>query len=232
MTTDSNVYPIDDLRNRSIFISKEAFIDSHYLSIQKEYKQYIDKAIVSNGFILDRVEQLARNILIENTTKEIVFLVIMKGALVFSNYLMKFIAEIKDNIKYEGLIYFEYLSSSSYSNDSSTGEVKITDSNDTLKRLKGKNVIIVEDIYDSGLSLNYLINNYLVNCELASLKITCLFLKTNTENLKYDLKIDYIGFTIPGDSFIVGFGIDYNELFRDLKHCCVVSESGIKLLKK
>ena len=232
MTAEPNAYPIDDLRNRSIFITKESFIDAHYLSIQKEYKKCIDKAIVSNGFMLDRVEQLARNILLENTTKEIVFLVIMKGALVYSNYLMKFIAEIKDNIKYEGLIYFEYLSSSSYCNDSSTGEVKITDSNDTLKRLKGKNVIIVEDIYDSGLSLNYLINNYLMNCELASLKITCLFLKTNTENLKYGLKIDYIGFTIPADSFIVGFGIDYNELFRDLKHCCVVSESGIKLLKK
>ncbi len=53
MNTETNVYPIDDLKHKSIFISKDSFIDADYLSIQKEYKQYIDKAIVSNGFILD-----------------------------------------------------------------------------------------------------------------------------------------------------------------------------------
>ena len=163
--------------------------------------------------------------------QDITFLVVMKSALLYSNYLLKFITEVKKDTKFGGSTYFEYISSSSYSDDKSTGDVKINTAESVFRNLKGKNVVIVEDMYDSGLSLNHLLN-YLKKFELNSLKISSLFVKMNPKNLQYKLHIDYIGFTIPEDTFIVGFGMDFNELFRDLNHSCVVSPEGLKLLQE
>lgn len=224
-------YPIEELKNRSVIVDKKNFFDTSLVSIPQEYQPYLSKVVLSYGFIVDRIQQISRQILEEMNNQDITFLVVMKSALLYSNYLLKFITEIKKDIKFGGSTYFEYISSSSYSDDKSTGDVKINTAESVFKNLKGKNVIIVEDMYDSGLSLNHLLN-YLNRFELNSLKISSLFVKMNPKNLQYKLHIDYIGFTIPDDTFIVGFGMDFNELFRDLNHSCVVSPDGLKLLQE
>ncbi len=224
-------YPLDNLKDKCVIVQPDHFFNIDLVSIPQEYKPYLSQVVLTYGFITDRIEKLSKQILEENNKADITFLVVMKSALLYSNYLLKFITEIKKDIKFEGSVYFEYISSTSYSDDKSTGEVKINTSDSVFEKLKGKNVIIVEDMYDSGLSLNHLLK-YLSKFEFGSIKISSLFVKRNPENLKYQLNIDYVGFSIPENTFIVGFGMDYNELFRDLNHSCVVSPEGLLLLKE
>lgn len=228
----SKDYPIDKYIDRAIKINKENYISTNLLTIPIEYRKYIDKIILPYGYINDRVENLARQIVQENNHKDLVLLVIMKSSLMYSHYLIKYITEIKKNKDFGGKIYYEYISSNSYKNDKSSGEVKINTSEETFKKLEGKDIIIIEDVYDSGTSLNYLVN-FINKFKPNSLKINVLFLKENKANLKFDnFDINYLGFILPNDSFIVGYGIDYNECFRDLNHLCEVSENGYELLKK
>lgn len=224
-------YPVESYKDKAIIVSKDSFFDSKFLSIPIEYQQYIEKVVLSYGFIVDRIERLAQQILEENNNKDITLVVIMKSALLYSDYLLKFITENKKYKQFGGSVYFEYISSNSYADDKSTGNVQINTSDDVFKKLKGKDVVIVEDMYDSGKSLNHLLN-YIKQFELASIKVSSLFVKQNLEHLQYSLHIDYVGFLIPENTFIIGFGMDYNELFRDLNHSCVVSEEGLTLLKK
>lgn len=227
----SSSYPAENYKDRAVIVSKDSFFNSKFVSIPIEYQKYIDKVVLSYGFIVDRIEKIAQQIVEENNHKDITLVVIMKSALLYSDYLLKFITEIKKYKEFGGSVYFEYISSNSYSDDKSTGNVQINTSEDVFKKLKGKDVIIVEDMYDSGKSLNHLLN-YIKQFELSSLKVSSLFVKQNPEHLPYGLHIDYVGFLIPEHTFIIGFGMDYNELFRDLNHSCVVSEEGLKLLKQ
>lgn len=224
-------YPIDKIRDECIVIDKSLYIKTDLLSIPIEYKKYLSSVAISYGFICDRIEELARRILTENNNKDITFVVCMKSALMYSNYLMKFMTNLKKDINFTGSIYFEYISSTSYKGMKSTGELVIQSSDEVFKSLEGKDIIILEDMYDSGSSLNQLIE-YMKRFKIKSIKISSLFLKANVKHLKYDLKLDYIGFCVPEDAFVVGFGMDYNELFRDLNHSCLVSEEGLKLLKE
>ena len=87
--------------------------------------------------------------------------------------------------------------------------------------VKGKNIIVVEDIYDSGSSLNQM-DAALRAFQPLSLEYAIIFHKKNPKNLKYNHYSKYIGFFIP-DYFVIGYGLDYNEQFRDLSHLAVIS---------
>lgn len=223
-------YPVENLKKRAVLINEESSISSKLLAIPIQYQKYIEKVLVPSGFIIDRIEAMALQILLENNDGDITFLVMLKGAVTYSHYLQKFVSDIKKHINFKGSVYFEYVSSSSYSDTQSTGQLKISTSEEIFKRLAGKSIVIVEDMYDSGKSLNLMLK-YLEQFHIKSIKISTLFVKLNPENLQYNLHIDYIGFVIPGDAFLVGFGLDYNDCFRDLNHACVVSETGLALLK-
>ena len=106
---------------------------------------------------------------------------------------------------------------SSYgSSTESSGIVRIL--KDLDETVEGKNILIVEDIIDSGLTLSYLCS-ILKSRNPASLKICALLDKPSRR--KSDLKVDYLGFEIP-DSFVVGYGLDYNEKYRNLPYICVL----------
>lgn len=224
-------YPINQYKKRSIEVTPNFYFDTDLVSVPLEYKKYISQVVITYGFIIDRIEKIARQIVEENGHKDITLLVIMKSSLLFSHYLLKYITEIKKSKDYGGNVYYEYISSTSYLNDKSTGEVKINTPESIFKNLKGKDVIIIEDMYDTGNSLDHLIK-YINKFELKSLKIAMLFLKKNKANLIYKLFIDYLCFIVEANAFVIGFGMDYNELFRDLNHLCLCSDEGLKLLKE
>jgi hypoxanthine phosphoribosyltransferase len=95
--------------------------------------------------------------------------------------------------------------------------------------IRGKNILVVEDIFDSGTTImktKQVVESY----GPSSLKIASLFHKRNPKNLVYNYYADYIGFVIP-DEFVVGFGMDYNEAYRDLNHLCVINQAGIEYYK-
>ena len=87
--------------------------------------------------------------------------------------------------------------------------------------MKGKNILIVEDIYDSGRTMLKLIEA-MRSQGATSVKTCCLLHKKNVENLKFNYWCDFIGFYIP-NKFILGYGMDYNEYCRDLRHICCIS---------
>lgn len=225
-------YPIERFLEKTIVINDDNEIAKSNFLISKQYDDFIEKVIVPRGLILDRIDKLAFDIFRENKNKTIYFLVVMKGAVKFATYLADKINEIMNNdISGSTFQYtFEYITISSYQNDKSTGEVKFKVDENLFQKLKGEHVILVEDILDTGRTLSTFIDFMNKNYTPASIKLAILIQKTNPSNLIYNTNVDYLGFLVP-DKFIIGFGLDYNQYFRDMNHICSINENGIKAFK-
>lgn len=162
----------------------------------------IEKILVSQEELEAKVEELATQIAEDYADKDPVFLGILKGSFVFMADLMR-----KINIYCD----IDFMAVSSYGNKSTTsGAVKIN--KDLSQNIEGRHVIIIEDILDSGVTLSYL-KKYLLNRNPESIKICTLLDKPARR--KTDIKADYFGFDIP-DEFVVGYGLDYAERYRNL----------------
>ena len=133
---------------------------------------------------------------------------VLKGAFMFLSDLVRHM---------EGPVSLDFMALSSYAKGTTTsGEVRLLKDLDTT--LDGKNVVIVEDIVDTGLTLTYL-QDILRARGPRSLRTACLLSKPTRRLV--DVKVEYIGFTIA-DHFVVGYGLDYAEQFRNLPHIAVV----------
>lgn len=120
--------------------------------------------------------------------------------------------------------YIEFLRVSSYEGASSTGNVKVGGGLD-YKSLLSKHVLLIEDILDTGTTLSHLVPVLQKEVEsIRSIKVCTLLDKRLSKAKKHEA--DYIGFSIP-NHFIIGYGLDYNELYRDLKDIWVISQTGI-----
>jgi len=161
------------------------------------------KLLVSEEEIKNRVRSIANQIERDHQGKPLVLIGTLKGAFIF-------LADLVRAIQREDLeIDFVRLKSYGLS-DTTSGEVIITKDIETT--LKGKNVVIVEDIVDTGLTLDFLIK-HLINHEPASLKVCALIDKR--ERRKVEVPLDYIGFVLE-KGFLVGYGLDYAEKYRHL----------------
>jgi hypoxanthine phosphoribosyltransferase len=231
-TCKAESYPIDRFTTKAIVIGENFYIDKSTLVIPKNYTPFIDKVVLSKGMMLDRIDKIAQEITKDYFDKNVILLIVMKGAVVFGSTLVEKINDILSNDitnSYSMSFSVEYVDIKSYVDDKSTGDVKIKIDEKVAERLRGQNVIVVEDIYDSGKSL-YELDKFLLSYSPLSLKSTVLIQKMNLENLKNSYEVDYIGFLVP-NSFIIGFGMDYNEKFRHLYHLCVINSEGIKQFK-
>lgn len=157
-----------------------------------------------------RIRELGAEISRDYAGKEITLICILKGASFFACELAKRITVP---------VYFDFMRVSSYGNETvSSGVVKIVQ--DLDEPLRGKNVIVVEDIIDSGRSMHYLFE-ILRSRGPESLKLCALLNKPDRRVTEVD--IDYMGFDIP-DKFVVGYGLDYAEKYRNLPFIGVVTE--------
>ncbi|MCT4507500.1 MAG: hypoxanthine phosphoribosyltransferase [Tepidibacter sp.] len=170
----------------------------------------ITDILISEEEIAKKVYELAKNIENDYKGEEVVFVGILKGACVF-------ISDIIRKIKLDVKLDFMAVSSYGMSTESS-GVVRIL--KDLDSNIEGKNVIVVEDIIDTGLTLSYLRENLMAR-NVKSLKICTLLDKP--ERRKCDIPVDYVGFKIP-DKFIVGYGIDCAEKFRNLPYIAIVGK--------
>jgi hypoxanthine phosphoribosyltransferase len=229
---NTEIYPIEKFKNKTIIIHENNLFSKENLQFSHLHYNYVDEVLISRGAIIDRIEKLAENIVKDYYDKTVYFLVVLKGAIVFGSHLAEKINDILKNditnsfsMKY----FFEYISISSYENDKSTGNVRIKADEKLFNKLKGQHIVIVEDIYDSGMSLNSLIEE-LNKQNPISIKSAILFQKTNPKHLKYNYDVNYLGFLIP-DLFVIGFGLDYNEQFRQLNHLVTINQEGIDTFK-
>lgn len=173
-------------------------------------EDFIKEVLVSEEEIEKRVKELGDIITKEYMDKDLVVIGILKGAVIFMSELVK-------NIKLPITIDFMAVSSYGKSNIS-TGEVRII--KDLDFSVEGKELLIVEDIIDTGLTLNYL-TDILKKRGANSVKICTLLDKA--EKRSVEVKVDYLGFEIP-DEFVVGFGLDYAEMYRNLPYVGALKE--------
>jgi len=150
-----------------------------------------------------RIEEIAKQIDKDYEGKEIVLIGILKGSVMF-------MAELAKNIKSN--VELDFMDVSSYEGTESTGNVKIK--KDIRNSIEGKEVVIVEDIIDTGRTLTYVIE-HLKQKNPNSIKIATMLSKPSRRVIELD--VDYIGFTIE-DKFVIGYGLDYDEKFRNLPY--------------
>ena len=173
-------------------------------------KQKTLEVMISEQEIQEKIKELGQAITNDySKDNEVVVIGVLKGACVFLSDLIR---QMKiDNV------YIDFMSVSSYGmSTESSGVVRIL--KDLDLEIEGKHVLVVEDIIDTGLTLQYLTKN-LRTRNIKSLKICTLLDKPSRR--KCELNIDYSGFIIP-DKFIVGYGIDYAEKYRNLPYIASV----------
>ncbi len=156
---------------------------------------------ISSAEIQERIQLLGKEISADFSDNEITIVSVLNGSFIFTADLCR---------KIEGNVNIQFLRVFSYHGTASTG--KITELMGLNESLKNKHVVIVEDIIDTGLTIDYIYKSILSH-EPASLKIATLLLKEDIYN--GNLKIDYIGFRIP-NRFVVGYGLDLDGLGRNL----------------
>jgi hypoxanthine phosphoribosyltransferase len=170
------------------------------------------EVLFSKDRICIRVMELARQISRDYEGRELLLVGILKGAFVF-------MADLIRGLSVPCQVDFVRLASYGDACKSS-GEVRFT--KDLETPIEGRNVLIVEDIVDTGLTLSYLVK-VLRERRPASLRV-CAFLDKK-ERRQVPFEADYVGFEIP-DAFVVGYGLDYNEKFRFLADICVLHHIG------
>lgn len=165
--------------------------------------------LISEDQIQQRVRALAGEIRRDHPG-DLHLLCVLKGAFVFMADLLRAMPDSTS---------IDFMALSSYgSSKSSSGEVRLL--KDLDYGLEGRNVVIVEDIVDTGLTLSYL-QGILRARGPKTLRTACLLSKPSRR--KVDVKVDYIGFTIE-DRFVVGYGLDYDEKYRNLPYIAVIAE--------
>ena len=159
--------------------------------------------LINKARLEKRIEEMANEIEKDYEGKDIVFLGILKGSVPFMWELAK---RIKNNV------IFEFIEVSSYKVTESTGTVTLH--KDIKNSIEGKDVIIVEDIVDTGRTIDFLLE-HLKEKKANSIKIATLLSKPSRRVI--ELNVDYIGFKID-DKFVVGYGLDYDQNLRNLPY--------------
>ena len=176
------------------------------------------RVLISTEELQTRVRELGQQITRDYAGKNLHMLGVLKGACVFLSDLMRAI-DLPMSLDFIGI--------SSYgASTKSSGEVRITKDLDVS--LAGKDVLVVEDIIDTGLTLNYMVNIF-KSREVNSLQIAALLDKPDRHQIEVDAQ--YIGFTIP-NHFVVGYGLDVGELYRNLPFIAVPENPESLVMKK
>ena len=169
----------------------------------------IEKVLLSEEQIQNKVAEFAAVLSREYEGKDPVFVGVLRGVVLFFSDVVK-----KITIPCE----IDFMCISSYGGTNSTGNVVVK--KDLSADIKGRHVVILEDIYDTGHSLDF-VYKYLQSKEPASLKICTLLDKPERRKPGIDLKPEMVGFTIPNE-FVVGYGLDFNEHYRNLPYIGVL----------
>ena len=176
------------------------------------------KVLISRQDVAKRVAELGAQITKDFAGQSVILVGVLKGAAIF-------LSDLARHLDLDAT--FDFIGVSSYGNRpsptqelktgwDSTGEVKLT--KDVDQTMKDKNIILVEDILDTGLTMTYL-KKMLMARQPRTLKVAALLDKPSRRKLP--LEGDYVGFKIP-DEFVVGYGLDYAEKYRNLADICVV----------
>ena len=168
------------------------------------------KKLYTQKEINNKIKEIANELYKQYKNEEVVFICTLKGAVFFTCDLLK---------KYKGNARIEFLRVSSYNGKNTTGKIELNLSI-SKDNIENKNVIIIEDIIDTGYTLKFL-KGYINDMKPKSLKICTLLNKKARRKVK--IEADYTGFEID-DLFVIGYGLDYNQQYRNLPYIGVIEE--------
>uniref|UniRef100_A0AAV1VAH0 Hypoxanthine phosphoribosyltransferase n=1 Tax=Peronospora matthiolae TaxID=2874970 RepID=A0AAV1VAH0_9STRA len=215
MATPSNPQGVIHLKDDATYDKSQFLVPQHYLDS-------VESVLIPRGLIEDRVEKLAQDIRYTYKGETVHLLCVLKGGSAFFHALVE---KLRLFHKYNQCDYvpftFDFIKVKSYEGLKSSGDVQVSGAD--LAKFKGKHLLLVEDIIDTGKTMTKLVP-LLSGYEPTSVRVASLLEKRNPESCGF--KADFVGFSIP-DKFVIGYCLDYNETFRDLDHICVISEAGI-----
>ncbi len=168
-------------------------------------EQDIQQILITEEQLQNRIAELAKEVSADYAGKDPIFIGVLKGVVMFFGDFVKRVS-IPCQI--------DFMCISSYSGTESTGNMQVK--MDISSDIKGRHVVILEDIFDTGNSLNFTYQ-YLLSKEPASVKIVTLLDKPERRKPEVTLKADYTGFVIPNE-FVIGYGMDYDEYYRNLPY--------------
>lgn len=175
-------------------------------------EQNIKEVLVTEKELKEKIKEIGAEITADYKGKELLIIGVLKGAFTFMADLIR---EVKIPVE------IDFMAVSSYGKSTtSSGVVRIL--KDLEGSIEGKHILVVEDIIDTGLTLSYLVNN-LESRGAVSVKICTLLDKPERRTANVDIK--YKGFDIP-DEFVVGYGIDFAEKYRNLSEICVLKKEA------
>ena len=172
--------------------------------------QNISHVLLTEEQIQTRIKELAAELSAEYAGKDPIFVGVLKGVVMFYGDFIK---------RFTEPCQMDFMWISSYSGTVSTGKMNVKQ--DLSQDIKGRHVVILEDIFDTGNSLQFTYE-HLLSKEPASLKICTLLDKPERRREGITVKADYTGFVIPNE-FVVGYGLDFNEHYRNLPFVGVLS---------
>lgn len=173
----------------------------------------VKEILLNEEQLAKRVAELGELISKDYNGQEVILVAVLKGAVIFYADLARAIGEGVN-------VALDFMACSSYGNGAtSTGVVRIL--KDLDRSVEGKNVLVVEDIVDTGTTLHYLLDNLKAR-GAKSVKLVALLNKP--ERRKMPVHVHYVGFEVP-DYFVVGYGLDYAEQYRQLKYIGILKES-------
>lgn len=173
----------------------------------------IAKILMTRDEIQAMCERLGRQITADYAGKEVVMIAVLKGSVIF---LADLVRQIQVPLR------LEFMSVSSYQGTKSSGVVRII--KDVDEDIQGKHVILVEDVVDTGLTLAHL-RELLQTRQPASIRVCTAFDKP--ERRVKDVPVEYVGKVLP-DAFVVGYGLDYNQAYRELPDLAILVDSEEK----
>jgi hypoxanthine phosphoribosyltransferase len=180
------------------------------MSETTQVEQGIAEVLIEEDALRERVGELGAEISADYAGRDLLLIGVLKGAVFF-------MADLMRSIDVHCEVDFMAISSYGASTDSS-GVVRILKDLDTA--IEGRNVLVVEDIIDSGLTLSYLMRNLRAR-NPATLEVCALL--TKPERREIDVPVRYIGFEIP-NRFVVGYGLDFAERYRNLRYVGVLTD--------
>ena len=182
-----------------------------------------------HGFVMDRIQKLAVDILHAYRFREegtrLHMLCVLKGGHQFFSDLCNALKQLMLTDCTQPPLTFDFIRVKSYAGTESSGAegTRIESIGVDLKALAGRHILLVEDIIDTGNTMSMLVP-YLKGFGPATVRVATLLQKRTPKSNGF--AAEYVGFTIP-DKFVVGYCLDYNEVYRDMSHICIMNESGI-----
>ena len=173
------------------------------------------EVLLSEEQIKTRLDELGEELTREYQDKNPVVIGVLKGVVVFY-------ADMIRRLRTHCQVDFMWISS--YQGSNSTGNMIVKQ--DLSADIRGRHVLILEDIFDTGNSLQF-VYQHLLKKEPASIKICTLLDKPSRRNPNVTLQADYVGFEVP-NAFVVGYGLDYNERFRNLPYVGILKPEAYK----